>query len=118
MPPGADELASRHPNVPALRLRGDTPSVEIDETTPVNAVIEQLESTDVAAIAVREHGAEATAIVLPVERYLELAGRELGYYARRVAVDGRMVPEQSALAASYVEQVDPRDGWAHGDAIV
>jgi hypothetical protein len=109
-----EELARRYPKVEKLRLRPDAPTAEIDETLPVKEVIERLRSDDSGVIALREPGSDATAVVIPVERYLELAGKELAGYSERVGtLDGRIIPTESAFAASHVEPVDPDATWSH-----
>ena len=113
----SEEVAQRYPKVEALQLRSDAPSVEIDDALPVKRVIEQLRSEGVGAIALHEQGSDPTAVIIPVERYLELVGKELaGYTALVGTLDGRLIPVESAFAASYVEPVDPDATWRHGDA--
>ncbi len=78
--------------------------------------MERFRSDDVDVIALREPGSDATAVIIPVERYLELAGKELAGYSERVGtLDGRMIPAESAFEASYVEPVDPDATWTHDD---
>jgi hypothetical protein len=111
-----EEVAQRYPKVEALRLRSDAPSVEIDDALPAKRVIEQLQSEDVDAIALHEQGSDPTAVIIPVERYLELVGKELAGYTELVGtLDGRLIPPGPAFAASYVEPVDPDATWRHGD---
>jgi len=111
-----EELAHRYPKVEELRLRPDAPTAEIDEALPVKEVIERLRSEDVGVIALRESGSDATVVIVPVERYLELASKELAGYSERVGtLDGRMIPVESAFEASYVEPVDPDATWTHDD---
>lgn len=108
------EMASRHPKVPELRLRPDAPVMEIDEITPVKDALGQLRSEGIGAMALRESGGDATVVVIPVERYLELVGKELATDSPMVGtLDGRVMPAESAFVASYVEQVDPGDIWTH-----
>lgn len=112
-PPTADEVAKNETNLPELRLRPDTPTAEIDSETLARGLIDRLRSDDVTALALRETGTEPTVVMLPLERYLELAGKEL--ISRReglvATLDGRLVPPESDFAALHVEVVDPRDAW-------
>lgn len=110
-----EEIAKRYPKVEDLRLRADAPVVEIDDTTPVKGVIDRLAGEDAGIVAVREAGVDsAVAVVLPIERYLELAGKELAGFSSKVAtLDGRLVPVEEAFATSHVEQADPDATWAH-----
>jgi hypothetical protein len=111
-----EEVARRHPKVETLRLRPDVPTVEIDDTLPVKKIIERLRSEDVDVLALHESGSDAAAVIISVERYLELAGKELASYSERVGtLDGRIIPAESAFAASHVEQVDPNATWTHDD---
>ena len=111
-----EELARRYPRVEELRLRPDAPTAEIDEALPAKEVVERLRSEDVGVIALRGQGSDAAAVIIPVERYLELAGKELAGFSERVGtLDGRMVPVESAFEASYVEPVDPDATWTHDD---
>jgi hypothetical protein len=109
--PSAQARAERHPKVPELRLRADTPALEVTDATPVSDALEELRSQGLGTIALRSPDAEPTAVVLSVERYLELAGKELLNGVDMVARDGIMVPSESAFAISHVEQVNPNDTW-------
>lgn len=111
------EWESRHPKVPELRLRADAPAIAIDEVTPVTDALKRLRGEAVGAMALRQADGHSTAVVIPVERYLELVGKELASGSRWVGtLDGQIVPVESAFAESYVEQVDPNETWTH-DAI-
>jgi hypothetical protein len=107
------EQARRHPPVPELRLRADIPAVDIAEATAVSEALEELRSQAVGTIALRERDAEPTAVVLSVERYLELAGKELirDEYNKISRADHVVVPTESAFSALHVEPVNPDDTW-------
>lgn len=114
LPP--EEVARRYPKAPKLRLRADTPAIEIDGTTSAKAVVDQLQSDRLDTVAVREIGAEAVAVLLPVERYLELVGNELSrrHHDLVVGPHGHFQPQDSELAVLHVEQVDPNERWPQG----
>ena len=109
----SDEIAERHPKVPELRLRADVPAVEIDETTPASSVIAHLRDENVGTVALREPDTSAAVIVISIERYLDLVGKELASdpFNKEVGLNG-IAPTEAALAASHVEQVNPSDTWA------
>jgi hypothetical protein len=107
-------IAKRYPKVPELRLREDAPSEEIDSTTAAQDVIGKLTTRSVSAMALRDANGDATAVILPVDRYLELAGKELASHSAKIGtLDGRVLPAEAAFVASYVEQVDPSEEWTH-----
>jgi len=107
-----EEIAARYPQFPELRLRADAPAVVVDEATRVRDVVGRLQSEDVGSIALRNPDGGVTAMVVPVERYLELVGTQLATDPNKVAtLDGRLMPSEVSIAASYVEQVNPRDTW-------
>lgn len=115
-PSSPEETARRYPRAPKLRLRADTPAVDIDETTSATSVVKQLQGERLDTAVIRETGAQAVAVLLPVERYLELVGNEL---ARRhhdliVGPHGDFRPQDSALAELHVEQIDPNEKWPQG----
>ncbi|HST54333.1 MAG TPA: hypothetical protein VLJ42_00360 [Solirubrobacteraceae bacterium] len=108
-----EEMARRHPKLPELRLRSDTPTVEIDDTTPIKDSVNRLKSKDVDAIGIREAGSDVAAVILPVERYLELAAKELAgkTFDWVGTLDRHLVPHDDAFAASHVEQIDRNETW-------
>lgn len=112
--PSPESVAAMSPRVPELRLRADAPSLEINGSTLVSNAVAQLRSETVGAIVLREPGAEPTAVVMPVERYLELVGTELVNDSPKEARGGGLAPRAAALEAVYVEQVDPSGTWHRG----
>jgi hypothetical protein len=106
-----EEAAKRRGVRPALRWRANAPSVEVDEATPVRRVLDRLSSEALGSVGIREPGSDVTAVVVPVERYLQLVATELATdQTKRVAtLDGQIVPSEDAFAASHVEQVNPQD---------
>jgi len=106
------EIAERYPQAPELRLRADAPAVEIDETTPVVDVLERLGNSDIGALALRPRGADPTAVVVPIERYLELVGKELLHSRGKVVgASNDFRPPDAALETVSVELVDPAAVW-------
>lgn len=93
---------------PELRLRREIPTVEIHKTTPAQDILERLGQEDVRSVALRDPETGVTAVVVPVARYLELAGAELANdpFNKEGRLDGRMAPSDAAYAASDVEEVD------------
>jgi hypothetical protein len=108
------EQARRNPKPPALRLRADAPALEATETTPLSDALVELRSRDVGVIALREPDAKPAAVVIPVERYCELVGKEIlhgdGNKIMR-AEDHVVEPSESVLADAYVEVVNPDETW-------
>lgn len=93
--------------LPELRLRADAPVLEVDAATPAQAALDRLQASEVGALALRAPDAEPTAVVISVERYLELIGKELLTGRSTIASQGRIILRESALAGSFVEQVNP-----------
>lgn len=104
----------RKPKLPELRLRSDMPTVAVSAATPLVDVVEQLRSEGVGVIALHEADSDAMAVMLPVERYLELVGKVLvGQRTGIVNPYGQLVPPESDFADAYVKQVNPRDeAWS------
>ena len=92
-----------------LRLRNDMPAVEVRETTPAREILEYLGREDVGGVALRDPDSGVKAVVVPVERYLELAGAELASnpFNKEGRLDGRIGLTKASLAASHVEEADP-----------
>jgi hypothetical protein len=97
--------------LPELRLRADTPTIEIDETTPVVQALARLGMEATETLALREPSGEPTAIVLSVERYLQLASQEIARARLVGGTDGRTAPEEDAFSRTHVEQINPNDTW-------
>lgn len=99
--------------LPELRLRTDTPTIEVDETTPVIQALARLGEEETGAVAIRERNGEPQAVVLSVERYLQLAGKEINSAAKVGTLEGSLVPTATAFERAHVEQVDPNASWGH-----
>jgi hypothetical protein len=97
--------------LPELRLRANTPTVDINETTSVGAALTRLEGEQGGTLALREPSGEPKAIVLSVERYLQLVSKEINSAPKVGALDGRVMPTDDAFANAHVEQVNPAESW-------
>jgi hypothetical protein len=112
-PISEEEVARRGSIIPELRLREDAPAIAVTETTPARQVINSINDERSGAVIVRQNDGTAAAVVVSLDRYMDLVGKELATTASRVAtLDGRVVPPQEAFSASHVEQVNPHDPWA------
>jgi hypothetical protein len=110
--PISDEEMARRGRIPELRLREDAPAIAVTEATPAGRVIDSINDERSGAVIVRQNGGAAAAVVVSLDRYMDLVGKELAMTASRVAtLDGRVVPSQEAFSASHVEQVNPHDIW-------
>ena len=100
---------------PELRLRSDAPSVEVDEATHAQEAIDKLRDGDISGLALRNSEGVVAAMMVPVERYLELVSAELASdpFNKEAHLDGRITPTEAAFAASSVEQVDPHATWVY-----
>jgi hypothetical protein len=105
------------PVLPELRLRPDTPTVEVRETTPITGALAHLQSDETGIIALQEPGSETTAVILPVDRYLELVGKMLVRQRTGVVNPyGQIVPHESDFAEVNVELVREKDpAWDPGN---
>lgn len=99
--------------LPELRLRTDTPTIAVDEATPVVQALARLGEEETGAVAIREGNGEPQAVVLSVKRYLQLAGKEISSAARVGTLDGGIVPAEAAFERAHVEQTDPSASWGH-----
>jgi hypothetical protein len=107
-----EQIAARDRR-PDLHLRADVPTVEVDETTRAKGVLEKLQG-EAGLVALGEQ-AGISAVVVPIERYLELVGSQLKYDPS-IEREGRtatfdIAPTEGAMEASHVEQVRPSDTW-------
>lgn len=109
-----DRITQRTPReekLPEVRLRADTPTLEVNEDTRIRGTLDQLQAGEVGAVALSEPGSKPSAVVIPIERYLELVTRELVAGRGTIASQGRIIPEDSTLAAVHIEPVDPNADW-------
>jgi len=104
----------RWPVRPDVRLRTDIPSVEARRTTGAD-LLEQLAQGETPVIALRDGAAEIKAVVVPVERYLEMASATVeGDDHFEATLEGHVAPRASSLADLQIEQVDPSIAWEYG----
>lgn len=108
-----EEMPERGPKVPKLRLRPDTPAIEMSAATSIAGTVSRLQDEQLDILAIRDAHTDAVAVVLPIEQYLALAGKEI---ARRhddwiFPTAGRRVPLESILANAHIEQIDPSETW-------
>jgi hypothetical protein len=107
-----EEMKRRGRIVPELRLREDAPAIAVTEATPAGQVINSINDEPSGAVIVRQSDGAAAAVVVSLDRYMDLVGKELAMTASKVvALDGHVVPEPEAFSASHVEQVNPHDPW-------
>jgi hypothetical protein len=98
--------------LPVLRLRDDAPSIDSSGAIPIRDAAAELHRRRVGALAVRAPDGEPLAVMLSVDRYLELVGKELvNGDQKELQSDGRIVPTDAAFAVSYVEAVNLGDNW-------
>jgi hypothetical protein len=98
------------PERPQLRLRADMPLVEVSESTRVQDILGHLEGEATRRVLLGSPEVGATAVVVSVDRYIELVGAELeASHQSKIQLDGRIEP--TGLAASDVEQVDSQATW-------
>lgn len=108
----AEEIAERRGMRPEMRLRADVPAIEVGMVTRAREVVERLQGDDLSTLALRTPNGEVAAMVVPVERYLNLASLELKAGPKEGRFDARIMPSDAALEAAGVEQVDPNATWA------
>jgi hypothetical protein len=97
--------------LPQLRLKPEH-AVDASESAQVVEGLRVLEETQVRNVLVRDSASGLEGVLVPVQRYVELLGRELQLSRRaRALPDGRLLP--SRLADSEVEMVEPDAEWPH-----
>ena len=103
------------PERPRLRLRSDVPSVEVSEHTRIHDVLGRLKNKDLSSIALRDQSGAVTAMIVPVEKYVELAGAAIeGDDQFEATLESSIVPSPTALAALHIEQIDEQAKWDAG----
>jgi hypothetical protein len=98
------------PKRPQLQLRRDAPSIEVGNATRITEALHELKTERIGTLALREPDGRPQAVILSVERYLELATREVEN-APAVVSKGLEWVSDDALKTSHVEQVDPSEPW-------
>ena len=110
-PLSEEEMRARQPQIPELRLRPDM-AVVADGRTTAAEVVGRLANDGIRSIylQVGEGATHGDAVLVPVERYVELVGRSLAASGDVEALpDGKIIP--AGLAQADVEQVDPNVPW-------
>lgn len=106
-----DSLSPR----PKLKLNGEVAQRALGTTANVKDVLAQLEGDDTAKVAaLHDADSGASAVVIPVEQYLELVTsrlRDNEVFTFQAEPSGRVGPQETDLAELGVEQVNPRDTW-------
>jgi hypothetical protein len=111
-----EQATPREIKVPELRLRTDMPMIDVNKDTSAQHVLDSIRNEPSGALLVRELGGTSAAVVVSLDRYLDLAGKELaGSQPRSATLDGRLVPRPEVFDESHVEQVDPTDSWSSND---
>jgi hypothetical protein len=100
---------------PQMRLRADVPSVEVSASTRAQDILDLVAREDGRTVALRSPESGVVAILVPADRYVELAGAAIdGDYAFE-SIEGRVaVPSPTRLADAGIEQVDPSTKWLLG----
>ncbi len=106
----------RGPVRPEVRVRSDAPSLEVDDTTSVESVLSQLDR-EKGGVVLRDQTGEAKAVVVPADRYAELAGCEITSEQHFRATEGEIKPDPEALKELMIEQVDPAAEWSFASRI-
>jgi hypothetical protein len=115
---GPLQPGERYPERPKLRLRADTPTVEISDITQAREILEGL-AAGAGIVALRDAETRmTTAVVVPVEQYVQLAGAAIEGDDRFEATpEHTITPTPDALATSYIEQVDREVQWKRGSRV-
>lgn len=111
------EKESSRPRRPLLKLRPDTPAVELNESTRVADIIAPLSPREFG-VALRDPSGEVQAMVVPIERYIEMASATIEG-DKHFDLDPTRFPPQNKpspdyLAALHVEQINPDEYWQPG----
>lgn len=102
---------------PELRVRSDTPAIEVDGTTSVKSVLDRLNAEQRDGVVLRGTDGGTLAVVLSAGRYAELAGCEVESEDRFRAFEGKIEPDPEALKELMIEPVDPTAEWTFGSRI-
>lgn len=110
-----------HPR-PELRLRADTPTIEVHEGTSGQEVLAHITPREYG-VALRDPDGTVKAMVVPLDRYIELASGTIAgdHHVEidrvRASPDGdrpRIQARPTSLEALHVEQIDPQAEWWPG----
>jgi hypothetical protein len=112
-----------HPR-PELRLRADTPSIDANGEISAQDLLSHITPREYG-VALRDPDGTVRAMVVPLDRYIELAsgtiaGDDHTEIDQTEAVPGGMRPRVQARPASLealnVEQIDPQAEWWPGSS--
>jgi hypothetical protein len=118
-PISEEERARRNPQLPRLRLTEDAPATNVDNASPVARVLADLDDEPSGAVVARRRDGSLAAVVVTVDRYLALVGKELtASDLKQATLDGDIAPADEALAAAHVEQIDPAERWTPRSQII
>jgi hypothetical protein len=106
---------------PELRLRADTPTIDLRQDIPAQDLLNRITPQEYG-VALRDVDGTVKAIVVPLDRYIELASGTIAgdqhlEVETREAAEGirpRIQVRPASLEALHVEQVDPQAEWLPG----
>jgi hypothetical protein len=107
---------------PIVHLRTDTPSIKVTDSTAIGDVLRHVRP-DNYGVALRDPKGEVQAIMVPLERYIEMASATIsGDDHLELAPGGpssdperpRIQARPASLHALHIEQVDPQAEWLPG----
>jgi len=101
--------------LPPLRLKVEL-TADVAEPGSIATAIEALAHGRARNVIIHDAENDLNAVLVPLERYVDLVGKELqGSQLRDATPDGRLIP--TGLADAEVETIDPAADWrpAQGD---
>ncbi len=114
------DLPPNHHPRPELQLRADTPTIKVDEHTSTQELLSHITPSEYG-VALRDSDGAVTAMVVPLERYIELASGTIAgdsHFGVDLSASNEAHPRlhahPSSLEALHVEQIDPRAEWWPG----
>lgn len=106
-----EEKARQKPR-PQLRLRREVLYRALSPDVLVKEALDQVAAGGSETLAMLDAATGETAIVVPVERYLELVTSHIrDMQLDEMGLDGRTTPSEDTFLALGVEQVDPTESW-------
>jgi hypothetical protein len=108
-PPRGEE-ERLHGALPALRLKVEL-TADVAEPGSIATAMEALAHGQARNVMIHDSVNDLSAVLVPLERYVELVGKELqGSQLRDATPDGRLIPAD--LADAEVEMSDPAADWS------
>ena len=102
--------------LPPLKLKPEL-VVELSEPTKIADGLTALEHGEIRNVLVRDSAGDLEGVLVPVERYVQLVGRELQQSrALEMRDDGRLQPE--GFTDADVELSDPNVDWPQPPPVV